>query len=77
TFALIADYLHRDTRALDTSDLAGPGPIMQEVAQYRASLSGKAVVINMFAGQADRSLSQTQLAELHDKLRTRHPGLAV
>jgi hypothetical protein len=41
---------------------------MQEVAQYLASLSGKAVVINIFAGHADRSLSQTQLAELLDKL---------
>ncbi len=47
---------------------------MQEVAQYLASLSGKAVVINIFAGHADRSLSQTQLAELLDKLLARHPG---
>ncbi len=50
---------------------------MQEVAQYLASLSGKAVVINIFAGHADRSLSQTQLAELLDKLLARHPGSAV
>ncbi len=50
---------------------------MQEVAQYLASLSGKAVVINIFAGHADRSLSQTQLTELLDKLLARHPGSAV
>ena len=67
TFELIADYLQLDTRGLDAYDLAVPGPIMQEVAQYLASLSGKAVVINIFAGHADRSLSQTQLAELLDK----------
>ena len=50
---------------------------MQEVAQYLASLSRKAVVINIFAGHGDRSLSQTQLAELLDKLLARHPGIAV
>ena len=77
TFELIADYLQLDTRGLDAYDLAVPGPIMQEVAQYLASLSGKAVVINIFAGHADRSLSQTQLAELLDKLLARHPGSAV
>ena len=48
TFELIADYLQLDTRGLDAYDLAVPGPIMQEVAQYLASLSGKAVVINPF-----------------------------
>ncbi len=77
TFELIADYLQLDTRGLDAYDLAVPGPIMQEVAQYLASLSGKAVVINIFAGHADRSLSQTQLAELLDKLLARHPGSAA
>jgi len=77
TFELIADYLQLDTRGLDAYDLVVPGPIMQEVAQYLASLSGKAVVINIFAGHADRSLSQTQLAELLDKLLARHPGNAV
>ena len=35
------------------------------------------MVINIFAGHADRSLSQTQLAELLDKLLARHPGSAV
>ncbi len=48
TFELIADYLQLDHRGLDAYDLAVPGPIMQEVAQYLASLSGKAVVINIF-----------------------------
>ncbi len=47
TFELIADYLQLDTRGLDAYDLVVPGPIMQEVAQYLASLSGKAVVINI------------------------------
>ncbi len=47
TFELIADYLQLDTRGLDAYDWQVPGPIMQEVAQYLASLSGKAVVINI------------------------------
>nr|VXZ85899.1 Uncharacterised protein [Klebsiella pneumoniae] len=49
---------------------------MQEVAQYLASLSGKAVVINILPAMPT-AVSQTQLAELLDKLLARHPGSAV
>ena len=74
TFELIADYLQLDTRGLDAYDLAVPGPIMQEVAQYLASLSGKAVVIVVSVQPAG-----VQLEIIGDQLeRFRHvPALAV
>ncbi len=75
TFELIADYLQLDTRGLDAydrgarADYAGGGAV-SGVAKR------KAVVINILPAMPT-AVSQTQLAELLDKLLARHPGSAV
>ena len=77
TFSIIADYLQLDKKYLHSYDLHIPQDVNHQVREYLAALNGRNVVINIFAGHADRSLSQTQLAELLDKLLARHPGSAV
>ena len=73
TFTLIADYLKLDKKHLESYDLHIPADISQQVADYLLSMIGDKVVINIFAGHQDRSLSQTQLATLIARLRADYP----
>ncbi|HHG8772506.1 TPA: glycosyltransferase family 9 protein [Raoultella planticola] len=77
TFALIADYLQLDQRHLQTYDLHIPQEVSRQVAQYLASVEGRKVVINIFAGHPDRSLSQEQLAIIISRLRESYPDVHI
>lgn len=77
TFAFIADYLKLDKRYLQSYDLHIPQDVYEQVRDYLATLDGVKVVINIFAGHQDRSMSQEQLATLINRLRTDHPDLNI
>ncbi|ROS15342.1 ADP-heptose:LPS heptosyltransferase [Raoultella sp. BIGb0399] len=77
TFTFIADYLHLDASHLERYDLHIPADINQQVRAYLDGLAGRKVVINIFAGHADRSLSQEQLAVIIDRLREAYPDVHI
>ncbi|MEN0617072.1 MULTISPECIES: glycosyltransferase family 9 protein [Klebsiella] len=77
TFDLIADYLKLDKKHLASYDLHIPQDVYQEVGDYMAGREGRKVVINIFAGNQDRSMSQEQLATLIARLRTDYPDVNI
>lgn len=77
TFALIADHLKLDKKHLESYDLHIPQDTYQQVREYLAGLDGRKVVINIFAGHQDRSLSQEQLASIIEKLRSEYPDINI
>ena len=77
TFTLIADYLQLDKKYLQSYDLHIPENVEHEVRDYLASKSGRNVVINIFAGHPDRSMSQEQLATLLTRLREEYPAINI
>ncbi|STV74297.1 LOS biosynthesis enzyme LBGB [Klebsiella michiganensis] len=54
-----------------------PQDICQQVRDYLAALNGRNVVINIFAGHQDRSMSQAQLATLLVRLCEDYPDVNI
>ncbi len=77
TFSFIADYLQLDKKSLQSYDLHIPQDISQQVRDYLAALNGRNVVINIFAGHQDRSMSQAQLATLIARLCEDYPDVNI
>ncbi|WP_434670873.1 glycosyltransferase family 9 protein [Klebsiella sp. B345] len=77
TFTFIADYLHLDASHLEGYDLHIPADIDQQVRAYLGGLAGRKIVINIFAGHADRSLSQEQLSTIIDRLREAYSDVHI
>lgn len=77
TFAMIADYLQLDKKHLQSYDLHIPQDVYRQVGDYLTALSGRNVVINIFAGHQDRSMSQEQLATLIARLREDYPAVNI
>lgn len=77
TFSCIADYMRLDKKHLDRYDLHIPQDVYAETQQYLAGIDGRKVVINIFAGNDDRSLSQTQLATIIDQLQSQYPAVNI
>lgn len=73
TYAFIADHMNLDKKYLERYDLHIPEDIYQQTRQYLAGFTGRKVIINIFAGHADRSLSQAQLSSIIDKLQAAYP----
>lgn len=77
TFSIIADYLQLDKKYLHSYDLHIPQDVNHQVREYLAALNGRNVVINIFAGHQDRSMSQTQLAALIARLCQDYPDVNI
>jgi ADP-heptose:LPS heptosyltransferase len=78
TYPLIADFLHLKKEHLEKYDLHIPDGIKEDVSEYLAGLSaGKTVIINIFAGNADRCMSQEQLASLINHLQLRYADINI
>ena len=77
TYTFIAEHLNLDKKHLERYDLHIPEDIYQQTRQYLAGLVGRKVIINIFAGHPDRSLSQAQLSSLIGKLQEAYPDVQI
>ncbi|WP_090120690.1 glycosyltransferase family 9 protein [Kosakonia arachidis] len=77
TFSLIADYLQLDKKQLGTYDLHIPEDIYAETQQFLEDIEGRKILINIFASNKDRCLSQTQLAEIIEQLQSTYPAVNI
>lgn len=77
TFSIIADCMQLDKKQLTSYDLHIPQDIYAETRQFLAAITGRKVIINIFAGNDDRSLSQAQLAAIIEQLQIIYPAVNI
>ncbi|ARD61202.1 glycosyl transferase [Kosakonia radicincitans DSM 16656] len=77
TFSCIADCMQLDKKQLETYDLHIPQDIYAETQQFLAAIEGRKIIINIFAGNEDRCLSQTQLAVIIEQLQIAYPAVNI
>lgn len=78
TYPLIADFLHLKKEHLAQYDLHIPDDIQEEVSDYLTGLpEEKTVIINIFAGNTDRCMSQQQLASMINHLQLRYADINI
>lgn len=78
TYHLIADFLKIKKESLEINDLHTPEDIKEQVKKHLAELpKGKTVIINIFAGNTDRCMSQEQLANIINLLQLHYDGINI
>jgi len=74
---MIADYLGLNKEHIDNYEIYIPDDVHTEVNEYVEKISGHKVVINIFASNQDRSLSQEQLLSIIARLQTDFPNIHI
>jgi len=77
TNQMIADYIGLNKENIDNYDVHIPSTVSTEVNDYLDNLEGHKVVINIFAGNQDRSLSQEQLLSIIERLQSLFPNIHI